>query len=89
MAYDTEFHLEIARASHNQFALASVEQMRLVLNDAIAALPESEIWKQRTAKEHEAILEAMRRRRAADAAKAMEAHAASTEKSINALLAAL
>jgi GntR family transcriptional regulator, transcriptional repressor for pyruvate dehydrogenase complex len=89
MASDTEFHLAIARASHNDFVYEAVEQMRLVLNDAISALPESRLWKRRTDKEHATILDALRRRQPTEAAKAMERHAASTEKSVNALLAAL
>ena len=89
MAHDTEFHLAIARASHNEFVYEAVERMRLVLNDAITALPESKMWKRRTAKEHAAILEMIKDGRPAEAAKAMGLHATSTEKSISALLAAL
>lgn len=89
MAKDTEFHLAIARAAHNRFVYEAVEHMRLVLNDAITALPESTLWKRRTANEHAAILEAIRNRKSADAAKAAERHAASTEKSVTALLSAL
>lgn len=89
MASDTEFHLAIARAAHNVFVLDAVERMRLVLNDAIAALPESRMWKQKTAKEHSVIVDALRRRKPTEAAKAMDAHAAWTEKSISALLTAL
>ncbi|MEO8686742.1 MAG: FCD domain-containing protein [Solirubrobacteraceae bacterium] len=89
MAHDTEFHLAIARAAHNEFVYEAVERMRLMLNDAITALPESRMWQRRTAKEHALILTAIANRRPADAAKAMERHAASTEKSVSALLAAL
>lgn len=89
MARDTEFHLAIARAAHNVFVYEAVEQMRLVLDDAIAALPESVAWRRRTIREHAAVLEAIKARRAGPAAKAMERHAKGTEKSVNALLAAL
>jgi len=89
MARDTEFHLAIARAAHNAFVYEAVEQMRLVLNDAIAALPESAPWRRRTVKEHEAIFTAIRARRSSNAAKAMDHHVKGTEKSVDALLAAL
>jgi GntR family transcriptional repressor for pyruvate dehydrogenase complex len=89
MANDTEFHLAIARAAHNRYVYDAVERMRLVLNDALAALPESPAWKKVTAKEHRLILEALRKRDGVAAGKAMERHAASTEKSVSALLAAL
>jgi DNA-binding FadR family transcriptional regulator len=89
MARDTEFHLAVARAAHNTFVYDAVERMRLVLDDAITALPESKLWQRRTAREHAAIVLAIEARKADAAAKAMERHTASTEKSVKALLAAL
>jgi GntR family transcriptional regulator, transcriptional repressor for pyruvate dehydrogenase complex len=89
MALDTEFHLVIARATNNRFVYESVEQLRLVLNDALAALPETVSWRSRTIREHTAIFEAIEARRRDAAAKAMELHARGTERSIKALLAAL
>jgi len=89
MAYDTEFHLAIARAARNSFVYDAVEQIRLVLNDAIAALPESRAWQRRTTREHERILVAIEAGMASAAATAMGKHADWTEKSILALLAAL
>jgi GntR family transcriptional repressor for pyruvate dehydrogenase complex len=89
MAHDTEFHLAIARAAHNAFVYDAVEQMRLALNDAITALPESKAWRGRTVKEHAAILDAIAAGREHDAAEAIRRHVTATEKSINALLAAL
>lgn len=89
MARDTEFHLAIARAAHNAFVYEAVEQMRLVLNDAIAALPESAPWRRRTEKEHAAVLAGISARRSSVAAKAMDRHVKGTEKSVAALLAAL
>jgi GntR family transcriptional regulator, transcriptional repressor for pyruvate dehydrogenase complex len=89
MAHDTEFHLAIARAAHNDFVYDAVEQMRLVLNDAITALPESRGWQRRTVKDHALILDAIQARRADAAATAMGRHVATTEKSVTALLAAL
>ncbi|HET8674030.1 MAG TPA: FCD domain-containing protein [Thermoleophilaceae bacterium] len=86
MAGDTEFHLVIARAAHNQFVYSAVEQTRLMLNDALMALPESDLWHRRSVDEHEAILEAITERDADGAARAMRLHADSTEQSITALL---
>jgi GntR family transcriptional regulator, transcriptional repressor for pyruvate dehydrogenase complex len=89
MAHDTEFHLAVARAAHNDFVYEAVEQMRLVLNDAITALPESKGWQRRTVKDHAVILDAIQARREDAAATAMGRHATSTQKSVTALLAAL
>jgi DNA-binding FadR family transcriptional regulator len=41
MAFDTEFHLAIARAAQNRYVYEAVERMRLVLGDALTALPDS------------------------------------------------
>ncbi len=89
MAHDTEFHLAIARAARNAFVYDAVEQVRLVLNDALTALPESKAWQRRTIKEHASILAAITAGNASAAATAMGKHADWTEKSILALLAAL
>ncbi len=89
MAHDTEFHLALARAAHNSFVYDAVEQMRLVLNDAIAALPESKGWRGRTIKEHAAILQAIETGSSDAASAAMTRHVNGTEKSVTALLAAL
>ncbi|MBB4660552.1 FadR/GntR family transcriptional regulator [Conexibacter arvalis] len=89
MAHDTEFHLALARAAHNEFVYEAVEQMRLVLNDAIAALPESSPWRRRTVKEHGAVLKAIEARRVDAAARAMARHANGTARSVAALLSAL
>jgi GntR family transcriptional regulator, transcriptional repressor for pyruvate dehydrogenase complex len=89
MAHDTEFHLAIARTARNAFVYEAVEQVRLVLNDAIAALPESKAWQRRTTREHERILTAIEVGTSGAAATAMGKHADWTEKSVKALLAAL
>jgi GntR family transcriptional repressor for pyruvate dehydrogenase complex len=89
MAHDTEFHLAVARAAHNRYIYDAVVQMRLVLNDAITALPETPTWKRRTVNEHAKIVEALQARKADTAARAMERHAAWTQQSIEALLTAL
>ena len=89
MAHDTEFHLSIAAAAHNSFVYGAVEHIRLVLNDAITALPESELWQRRTAKEHAAVLRAIERADGPGAAREMGKHADWTQRSTTALLAAL
>jgi GntR family transcriptional regulator, transcriptional repressor for pyruvate dehydrogenase complex len=89
MAFDTEFHLAIARAAQNRYVYEGVERMRLVLGDALTALPDSPAWRKVTAREHRRILDAIARRDGNAAGRAMERHAASTEKSISDLLAAL
>lgn len=87
MAADTEFHLAIARATSNSFFVSAVEQIRVVLSDALTVLPESKLWHDRTASEHEAILVACRASDPQGAAEAMQAHIGATERSIRALLA--
>ncbi|MBD0291629.1 MAG: FadR family transcriptional regulator, partial [Thermoleophilia bacterium] len=52
MEHDTEFHLAVARASRNRFFSEAVEGVRLVLNDALAALPDSDAWHSWSNEEH-------------------------------------
>jgi GntR family transcriptional repressor for pyruvate dehydrogenase complex len=89
MQADTEFHLALAEASRNRLFREAVEKIRLELNDAMIALPESPVWHERSAREHEAILQAVRERDRETAATAMETHIAHTQQSVEALLAAL
>lgn len=89
MMHDTRFHLAVARAGRNSFIVESVERLRLVLNDALTALPESELWHERSRGEHAAIRDAVKARDGEAARAAMTQHVATTERSIHALLAAL
>jgi DNA-binding FadR family transcriptional regulator len=89
MQWDTEFHLALAEAARNRFFRQAIENIRLELNDAMIALPESPVWHERSALEHEAILCAVRDRDPDAASAAMEAHIAHTSQSVKALLAAL
>lgn len=89
MQADTEFHLALAEAARNRFFRQAIEHVRLELNDAMIALPESPVWHERSALEHEAILGAVRDRNPDAATAAMEAHIAHTSQSVKALLAAL
>jgi GntR family transcriptional regulator, transcriptional repressor for pyruvate dehydrogenase complex len=89
MQADTEFHFALAEASRNRLFREAIEKIRLELNDAMIALPESPVWHERSAREHEAILQAVRERDREAAATAMETHIAHTQQSVEALLAAL
>jgi DNA-binding FadR family transcriptional regulator len=86
---DTEFHLLIAKASHNDLLYASVERARLLLNSAILAQPESELWHDRIIKEHKAIIRAVRDRSPQRATRAIGTHLTHSEQGIRALLAVL
>jgi DNA-binding FadR family transcriptional regulator len=89
MQADTEFHFALAEASGNRLFREAVEKIRLELNDAMSALPESPVWHERSARQHEAILNAVREEDRDTAALAMETHIAHTQKSVEALLSAL
>jgi DNA-binding FadR family transcriptional regulator len=87
--HDTEFHLAIARATQNRFLIEGVEHLRVVLNDVLAALPESQLWRERTRVEHAAVVLAIEARDPEGARRAMRTHVAHTDQSARALLAAL
>lgn len=89
MQSDTEFHLALAEAAGNRFFRDAIVTIRLELNDALIALPESPVWHERSTLEHEAILRAVTDRNQAAAEGAMEAHLAHTAQSVKALLVAL
>lgn len=89
MMHDTQFHLAVARAGRNRFIVESIERLRLVLNDSLTALPESDLWHERSRREHAAIRDAIKARDGEAARVAMTEHVSSTERSINALLKAL
>ncbi len=85
-ARDNAFHLSIASATHNAFVYEAIVQVRLILNDALLARPASPTWQQRTAVEHQAILDAIAARDGSAAAAAMRAHTAWTADNVRALL---
>jgi DNA-binding FadR family transcriptional regulator len=87
--YDTEFHLQIARASHNGLLAEAVEQSRLLLNNAILAQPETELWHGRIDREHDTILAALQAREPKRATRAMKVHLEHSEQGIRAVIAAL
>ena len=86
---DTEFHLGIARAGGSQLLLNAVERDRLILNEALLAQPESERWREKIFREHEAILDAILAGDGKTAARTMTRHVERTEKGVAALFEAL
>ncbi|HSL64409.1 MAG TPA: FCD domain-containing protein [Gaiellaceae bacterium] len=89
MEHDTDFHLAIGRASGNRFLADSVERVRLVLNDALAALPDSDAWHAWSNDEHRLVLRALGSRDAERARDAMAAHVLHADDAMRALLASL
>lgn len=89
MEHDTEFHLAVGRASGNRFFAEGIERLRLVLNDVLAALPDSEAWHSWSAEEHERVVSALSRRDAETARDAMAAHVLHADDAIRALLRSL
>jgi DNA-binding FadR family transcriptional regulator len=86
---DTDFHLQVARGSRNDLLYESVARARLLLNSAILAQPESELWHERIDREHSAIIAAIRKRDPKRASREMTAHLHHSEQGIRATLAAL
>jgi GntR family transcriptional repressor for pyruvate dehydrogenase complex len=89
MQHDTDFHLAVARATRNRFFLKEVERLRIVLGGPLLALPDSELWHDRSNKEHEAIVRAVEDGDESTARAAMRLHVEHTDRSIKALLHAL
>lgn len=89
MRYDTEFHVAVARATHNRHLVAAIEQIRVEINDALSLLPESETWHRRLEREHEHIFAAIEAgdRDAAEAA--TELHVSASDRGVRAVLASL
>ena len=89
MEHDTELHLALGRATGNRYFAETLERLRLVLNDALVALPDSALWHARSNREHELLLATVGAGDGRAARKAMEIHVAHTDQSVRALLAAL
>ena len=89
MEHDTEFHFAVARASRNRFFSDGVERLRLVLNDALAALPDSVAWHSWSNEEHGQVLRALTLRDADAARDAMKAHVVHADDAMRALLRSL
>lgn len=86
MEHDTAFHLAVGRATGNRFLADAIERVRRVLNDALAALPESEAWHSWSNEEHERVVRGLRRRDAEAARDAMAAHVLHADDAIRVLL---
>ncbi len=89
MAHDTRFHLAVADAAHNRFFRASSEQIRLALDDALRAIPGSDLWMDRTGREHAAIERAIRSGDEAAGRRAALNHIRQTDRSVRAVLTSL
>ena len=89
MANDTEFHLSLARAAHNHYYAEAIERLRLLLNDALVVLPDSDLWHARSNREHAVVLAALERRDERKARSAMRTHVDHTDQSVRALLRTL
>lgn len=86
---DTEFHIQLGQASGSKLLRGATERSRLELNNAILVLPESDVWHERSNREHERIVSAVAAHDQRAAVRAMRTHLVHTEKAIAALLAAL
>jgi GntR family transcriptional regulator, transcriptional repressor for pyruvate dehydrogenase complex len=89
MRHDTDFHLAIARATGNAFLIRSIEEIRMLLNDAMTLLPESDAWHLRISSEHTALLDAMENQDMDAAESLMQEHVANSEQGLRAVLAAI
>jgi GntR family transcriptional regulator, transcriptional repressor for pyruvate dehydrogenase complex len=89
MRHDTEFHLAVARGSHNRFAAAQIEDIRMRLNDAMTLLPESQRWHERINREHGEVMQAIEAGEREAAFAAMEVHVANSEQGMRAVLNAI
>lgn len=89
MKLDVEFHLAVAEATHNRFFVEAVERVRMLLNPALALLPESDLWHERSNREHRAVVSALRAGHAERARGAMLRHVTHTDRSVRAVLRAL
>jgi GntR family transcriptional repressor for pyruvate dehydrogenase complex len=89
MRHDSEFHLGIARATRNSLFIDTLERVRLLYNDALTALPGTQIWHNRLSLEHKAIFDAIEAQDTTAAEAAMLLHVHNAEGALRALLEAL
>lgn len=89
MLADTQFHLAIVGAVHNRFYWEALHNMRTVLDEALAALPESELWHRRSHDEHDRIIAAIKSHDEFVAHQVMREHVAATDVFVRALLEVL
>jgi GntR family transcriptional regulator, transcriptional repressor for pyruvate dehydrogenase complex len=89
MRHDTYFHLAIAQATGNAFLTRAIEEIRMLLNDAMTLLPESDAWHLRISSEHTAMLDAIENQDPDAAETLMREHVANSEQGLRAVLAAI
>ncbi len=89
MRHDTDFHMAVAQATGNAFLTRAIEEIRLLLNDAMTLLPESDAWHLRLLSEHTALLEAIESGDGERAESLMQEHVANSEQGLRAVLAAI
>lgn len=89
MRFDDEFHAALGRATNNRYLEQAAADLRHALNDAIWVLPGSDVWLERTIREHDAILAAVAGQNSSAGAAAARRHTGHTAESIRSLLAAL
>ncbi len=89
MYFDSEFHIAVTAATHNRYLSQAVEQIRMDLNDALILLPESQIWTQHLAGEHEAIFAAIEVQDPDAAHAAADLHVAKSNIAVQAVLTAI
>jgi DNA-binding FadR family transcriptional regulator len=87
--HDIEFHLAVVRATHNEFFVDAVERTRMQIGGALRGMPESELWHERTIREHRAIVDAIEAGDPRAARARMRVHIVHTDQSVRALLSAL
>lgn len=89
MRWDTEFHLQIARGTGNQFMIDALERIRIEMNPALQLLPDTRVWHELTNHEHQDIVHALDSKDADAAQALMAGHIAHADKSIRKLLKSL
>lgn len=89
MRFDTELHLALGAATGNRYLERDAETIRLGLNDVIALLPETDVWHERVAAEHHALLDAIVDGDGNAAATVMETHTEHSRQAVHAVLAAI
>ncbi len=89
MEHDSAFHYAIAEASHNRYFAGALRQVRTVLDEVLAALPDSPSWHARSYGQHAGIIAAIVGRDPSGAEQAMREHVKPTDVSSRALLAAI
>jgi GntR family transcriptional regulator, transcriptional repressor for pyruvate dehydrogenase complex len=89
MRHDTAFHLAVAVATRNRFLARAIEEVRVRLDDAIVLLPESDVWHERIALEHAAVMDAIEQGDEDVAEREMTVHVENAEQGLRAVLAAV